>query len=214
MARPKSGYRTSDGTRVPGVTTIIKCLEDSGGLLHWAWQCGIDGIDYRKARDKAADAGTLAHDLIEAEIKGEPLPTDADDAKLESAMNALERFREWRRQTQAIIETHERPLVSECYRFGGTPDAVATINGKRVLLDWKSSNGVYGPYLAQLGGYAILIEECELWTPEEAHLLRFDKECEAWTHHFWGPKMLELGRRAFLAALSAYPFKDRLKKAV
>jgi hypothetical protein len=214
MARPTRGYRAADGERLPGVTTIIKSLGSSEGLIHWAWKLGIDGKDYRQARDNAAAAGTLAHDMIEAEIRGLPIPTDDDAEKLAKATNAYKQFCEWRDQTRAVIESHERPMVSERYRFGGTPDATSTINGKRALVDWKSSNSVYGEYLAQLGGYAILLEECEGWSPEEAHLLRFDKECESWTHHYWGPSALELGRQAFLAALTLYPYQGRLKKAV
>jgi hypothetical protein len=214
MARPIRGYRTASGIRVPGVTTVIKSLDEGEGLIHWAWKLGIDGVDYRAARDSAAAAGTLAHDMIEAEITGLAMPSDDDEEKLARASNALERFRDWRKQTRAEIEVHERPLVSERHLFGGTPDATATIDGKRVLLDWKSSNSVRGPYIAQLGGYAILLEEVEGWVPAEAHLLRFDKTCESWTHHYWGPKQLQLGRDAFLAALSLFPYRDALKKAV
>lgn len=213
MARPAAGYKLADGTRVPGVTTIIGALKDSGGLIHWAWKLGTEGIDYRKVRDDAADAGTLAHDLIEAEIRGLPLPTDPDPEKLRKATNALNRFREWREQTRAEITVHERPMVSEKHRFGGTPDSTLIISQRRGLGDWKSSNGVYGEYLAQLGGYSILIEENEGWTPEEAHLLRFDKECESWTHHYFGPQKLELGRAAFLAALAVHPYREQLRKA-
>jgi len=64
MARPASGYRLKDGTRVPGVTTIIGRFKDSGGLLYWAFEQGqaaergeISNL-YDK-RDEAADAGTL-----------------------------------------------------------------------------------------------------------------------------------------------------------
>jgi hypothetical protein len=213
MARPSSGYYAADGKRIPGCTTIIKCLDDSEGLIFWAGQLGLQGIDYRTVRDAAANAGTLAHDLIEAEIRGWPAPACDDEEQMRKASNVLKRFKEWHEQTKAVIESHERPMVSEKHRFGGTPDAVATINGRRVLLDWKSSNSVRAPYLAQLGGYAILLEECEGWMPEEAHLLRFDKECESWTHHYWGASVLALGREAFLAARVLYDLKGRLKKA-
>lgn len=67
---PTQVYRLKDGTRVPSVTTIISRFKESGGLVHWAWQLGIDGKDYRKVRDEAADAGTLAHALLECDHKG------------------------------------------------------------------------------------------------------------------------------------------------
>ncbi len=68
--RPKSGYRLKDGAKVPGVTSVISRFKESGGLIHWAWKCGVDGIDYRQARDKAAEAGLIAHDMIDAWIHG------------------------------------------------------------------------------------------------------------------------------------------------
>ena len=214
MARPKSGYVAADGAKVPGVTTIIKSLGSSEGLIHWAWKMGMDGLDYKAARDSAADAGTLAHDKIEAEILGQPIPVSDDAEKEAKAANAHAQFCEWRGQTKAEISVHERPMVSEAHRFGGTPDATAMLGGRFVLLDWKSSNGVYGEYIAQLGGYAILLEECEGKVAEEAHLLRFDKTNASWTHHYWGPAVLTQGRAAFLAALALHPYKDMLKKAV
>jgi hypothetical protein len=58
------------GKRVPSVTTIISRFKDSGGLIHWAWQQGMDGLDYRETRDKAALAGHLAHYLMELDARG------------------------------------------------------------------------------------------------------------------------------------------------
>ena len=65
MPHPKQGYKTQDGKRAPGVTTIIGRFKDSGGLLWWAFEQGkaaergeINSL-YDK-RDEAGDAGTLA----------------------------------------------------------------------------------------------------------------------------------------------------------
>ncbi len=76
MARPKGGYKNKEGQRVPGVTTIIGRFKDSGGLMFWACEQGkaiergeIDKL-YDK-RDEAAEAGTIAHALVEMHISGE-----------------------------------------------------------------------------------------------------------------------------------------------
>jgi len=76
MARPKAGYKTKDGKKVPGVTTIIGRFKDSGGLLWWAFEQGklaeqgvINSL-YDK-RDEAAESGTIAHSLVEMHLKGE-----------------------------------------------------------------------------------------------------------------------------------------------
>lgn len=212
MARPVAGYKTADGQRVPGVTTIVKLLQESGGLIHWAWQLGCDGKDYRDVRDAAASAGTLAHEKIEAVIRGQPVPTVDDTEREAKAANALQRFVEWREMTQAQITVWERPLVSERHCFGGTPDALATIHGRRALFDWKAANSVWPEYLCQLGGYALLLQE-HGEPVDEAHLVRFDKQCEAWTHHQWGPTVLAQAKETFLLARQLYAYRDQLKKA-
>jgi hypothetical protein len=72
MARPKGGYKNAKGEKLPGVSTVAKLIEEPGGLIHWAWQLGMDGIDYQEARDQAADAGTAAHAAIEQWKRGGP----------------------------------------------------------------------------------------------------------------------------------------------
>ena len=66
-------YRSKDGVRVPSVTTINKIGQPAEGLIAWAWQLGIDGLDYRQVRDDAAKAGEIGHRLVEAAIKQETL---------------------------------------------------------------------------------------------------------------------------------------------
>ena len=61
MSRPKGGYKLADGTKVPGVTTVIGKLKDAGPLMYWAWQQGVEGKDFRETRDAAASAGTVVH---------------------------------------------------------------------------------------------------------------------------------------------------------
>ena len=68
---PTSDYRDSKGTRLPGTTTIINRYKDAGGLIHWAWDQGRQGLDFRQTRDKAAEAGTITHDMIEQFIQSQ-----------------------------------------------------------------------------------------------------------------------------------------------
>ena len=68
---PTQIYRLKDGTRVPSVTTIISRFKESGGLVHWAWNLGMQNIDYRQIRDSAADAGSLAHAMLEETSQGD-----------------------------------------------------------------------------------------------------------------------------------------------
>jgi len=216
--RPQA-YKLKDGTKVPGCTTIVNRFKESGGLIHWAWQMGIDGIDYRQKRDDAADAGHIGHALIDAEIHGRPEPdlTREDPANVKLALKARDAFRTWRDQVKLEIIETETPLVSEKHRFGGTFDALARINGKLRLLDWKTSNGVYGDYIAQVAAYReLILERARLaGAPieiEGAQLLRFGKEFADFHDHFYPSEVLDHGFRFFELCREAFDIDKIIKK--
>jgi hypothetical protein len=213
--RPVKGYKTSDGKRVPSVTTVTKRFQESGGLIQWAFNCGRDGIDMNRVRDEAADAGHVAHQWVDDTIHGRPLREyrDVPDEMLEGPRAALAAFIEWRNQVQLEIVETETPLVSDALKFGGTFDAIFRISGKLYLGDWKTGNRVYAEHLAQLGGYAILLAErgTEL---HGAQLLRFDKEFGSFAHYSWPAPVLDLGKAAFLQMRGLYDVCARLGKAV
>ena len=215
MARPAQGYKNNAGQRVPGTTTIIGRFKESGALLHWAFKQGQSGVAslYEK-RDEAAEAGTLAHDMIECFILNKPQPehVNVNPQIAERAANAFVQFREWWDQTRIEIIATERAYVSERHQFGGTVDAIGRdTKGRIVLVDWKTSNGVYQDYLIQLGAYALLLEECAPdWKPETFHLLRVAKESADFAHHYYGE--LEEAKTQFLLFRQAYDIDARLKK--
>lgn len=208
---PTQPYLNAAGKRVPSVTTIISRFKESGGLVHWAWQLGRDGLDYRTEREKAADAGTAAHAMVEADIRGDFFdPTPYADDVLEPARMAFGAYKEWCDQTRLKPVATEVPLVSERHQFGGCLDAML-VNGKLALGDWKTSNAVYADYLIQLAAYAMLWEEAHPDQPIEGgfHLLRFSKGGD-FSHHFY-PKLDE-AKRAFLLMRELYDISAALKK--
>lgn len=218
MSRPTDGYRL-DGERVPGVTTIISRFKPSGGLIHWAWQQGKDGKDYRETRDAAADAGTLAHNMVEADIYGTAFDTSSYAPELVAkAEGAFKAYQEWRQQTHLEVAEAEISLVSRRHRFGGTLDALF-VRGHLALGDWKTSNAVYADYLIQLAAYQILWEEQYPDRPIQGgfHLLRFTKPEHAddpvsFAHHYWSN--LDVAKQQFLLYRDAYDLDKRLAKLV
>lgn len=212
MATQKGGYHTKDGVKVPSVTTVLSRFKEAGGLIHWAWQLGKEGKDYRDVRDEAADCGTMAHEAVEHWIKGlEWKWVYPEQEKTKRAQKAYNAFLEWANQTQLKVTHTEVALVSEKHKFGGTLDAML-IQGKRSLGDWKTSNKVYPEYLVQVAAYGILWEENFPDQPIEGgyHLLRFDKEYGDFHHSWWSE--LESAKRAFLLLREAYEIDKELKK--
>jgi hypothetical protein len=154
MPTPKKGYYI-DKTRVPNVTTILSRFKDSGPLMYWAFKQGASGAaTLYEERDKAADIGRIVHEYIERHINGETVTVDVPEAA-----PAFRNYLEWEKQTNIkfISKFQEIQLVCPKYRFGGTPDAIGIVNDRPVLIDWKTSNGVYVDYLIQCAAYVHLV---------------------------------------------------------
>jgi len=219
MPTPKQGYYLKDGSRVPGTTTIIQRFKESGGLMQWAFKQGQSGaLRLYDEAEKAAEIGTVAHSMVEAFINGKSaaeimqiartLPPEAEP-KAASAFNA---YKTWQANFQVEIVSQEIQLVSEKYRYGGTPDAVGMIGNQLVLLDWKTSNGIYTDYLVQLAAYQNLWQENFPERPLTGgfHLLRFAKEHGDFGHHYFAN--LDNAWRQFLLFREAYEIDKELKK--
>lgn len=185
MARPKGGY----GKGIVGVTTVLNIWgANKGPLMYWAWAQGKDGKDFRETRDAAADAGTLAHSFIEAELKGEPLPsTDGIDPEVVSkAETSYIAWLDWAKLVDFQVVETEVSLVDQELKFGGTMDKVA-IQNKLTLTDWKTSKGgvAYPEYWVQLAAYDHL---WNLHFPDQIihnyYLLILDKEQGGFSYHY------------------------------
>lgn len=218
MPTAKAGYFLKDGTRVPSVTTIISRFKDAGALMHWAWEQGRAGVDYRSTRDAAATAGTIAHGAVEAWVHKRPYDwlwaiTTAGPDVVERAEKAVGAFQEWARQTRLRVTETEVPLISERHRFGGTLDAML-ISEKRAIGDWKTAKGLYADMLLQIAAYGHLWDETHPEDPVTGgyHLLRFDKEYGDFHAHWWGE--LETAWQAFLHLRALWDLEKELKARV
>jgi hypothetical protein len=222
MPRPKSGYKLKNGQKVPGTTTVVGRFKDSGGLLYWACEQGkaiergeISSL-YDK-RDEAADAGTLAHQMVEAHINKGAIPAHELIAATvdKQAWQGYQNYLQWEKNNNITIVEQEIELVSEAYQFGGSPDAIGIDSENRVcLLDWKTSNGVYVDYLIQLAAYNQLWNESNPSQPITGgfHLLRFSKEHADFAHHYYSE--LDDAWEQFKLFLQAYHIDKKLKKRI
>jgi hypothetical protein len=212
---PRAGYYAADGTRLPGVTTVLYPWHPDGieQLLGWANRLGREGKCHTEARDRAADSGTLCHAAIESWIKGQEPDWQGDEAIVAKAKKAFEGFLRWADGNRFRITHTETPLISERHRFGGTPDA-AMYQNLRVLCDWKTSGSIRASYLVQVGGgYRILWEENFPDDPLQGFMvLRFDREFGDFHAHYY-PE-LDGAREAFLLLRRLYELSGPLKRRV
>lgn len=202
-----------DGKRVPSVTTILGRFKESGGLIHWAWDLGMQNIDYRKIRDAAADAGTLAHAMVEATIRSKPMPREGDYAPemWTKAQSSFQAFSDWTRQTKLTPLETEIGLTCRCHMYGGCLDAML-IQDQLAMGDWKTGNAVYVDHITQLAAYGHLWMVNYPGRPITGgyHLLRFSKVEGDFTHHFWSN--LDKAFRQFELFREAYDLDKQLKE--
>lgn len=218
MPTPRAGYHLADGTKVPGVTTILGRWKESGGLLQWAFKQGQSGArSLYEERDRAADIGTMAHAMAEEHMRGndpdaalDAFKPDADAAT--KARQAFGSFRKWADGQRGMLVSAEEPLVSEVHRFGGTPDFVIRTPEGLAMGDIKTSNGIYRDHLMQVAAYGIVWNETHPDDPIVAgfHVARFSKDFPDFEHRYFAE--LEGAARLFVVLRDAYALDLELKR--
>lgn len=167
----KSHYYTINGKRAVGVTTALNALPKD--LTRWAARTVAEHvvknvrtvsamvaeggrqptIDYLAAlpnqkRDTAAERGTDVHKLVVPLAAGDPVDVPEDLAPY--VRGALAYLDDWQ-PTTVFAET---VVASYTHLYAGTLDSIQDVPGLgRVLVDWKTSNGIYGNHALQLPAY-------------------------------------------------------------
>ncbi|MCK9369909.1 hypothetical protein M0R04_08395 [Candidatus Dojkabacteria bacterium] len=167
-------YYLKDGELAVGVTTALSILSKPA-LITWANRQGLQGIDTTKVKDQAANRGIILHLMICTELKSEvPDLSEYSQSDIDVASLCLDSWHEWRKVHSLDTIYVEKPLISEVYRYGGTPDWYGLLDGLPTILDFKTSNAIWDEYFYQLAAYRQLILEND--NPiDKAHILRFSK---------------------------------------
>ena len=163
-----------NGVTVPRVTVILSEMQSDQGLLRYSNFLGFKHIDYNQMLNNAASIGTETHAFIENYIqkKEENIPTRKE------VNNCTEAFLKWWKMLNSnynIKVLGEEQSLS-CPWFGGTYDLLLDINGKKALVDFKTSNHITHRYFIQLAAYKYLISYNLNLQLDMCIILRMDKE--------------------------------------
>lgn len=191
---PTIKYKLQDGTSIKGATTVEGQNIGWGKqpLMYWANKMGHEGKTLKEARDTATIPGTITHELIENHLKGKiNLIADAlliyNPEDVKKAEIAFKNFIQWTQQFKFEPIAIEPNLVSEKYKYGGTPDLIGYVLGKRAIIDWKTGK-IYEDVFLQLAAYGMLWQENHPEEPiEEFHVLRIPKneDIPSFHHSYW-----------------------------
>jgi hypothetical protein len=203
-------YYTKDGVLVPGVTTVLGVLAKPA-LVPWANKLGLQGIEVGKYVDNLASVGTLAHSIVECHLTGQKVDfSDYSPNQRELSERAAAKFFEWEKKNTFKVIKAEIQLVSDKYYFGGTCDIYADLNGKKTLIDIKTSKACYSEHYTQCSAYAILLDE-NGYPVEDVKILRIGRE-EAEGFDEKEVPVVEIHKEKFLACLKILQLNNKLKE--
>lgn len=162
--RKEWGYYQYEELGIPRVTNIISQCEDKSGLVQWAATIGRRKYDFY--RDRALNIGTIVHEIIDDYLlyhKGDrnykirydhPLYEPEYKDQIDTAFS---NFLIWednlykRGVTDFEVLGVEIPV--SCPWYGGTIDAIFRINGKYLIIDFKTSKSLSMNYVIQTVAY-------------------------------------------------------------
>jgi len=153
-------------------------------------------------KDAAADLGTRAHAFIDLIIHGrEP---DAIPPEIEAPVKA---FKDWWKGSGIELVMGDTKVASRVHGYGGSLDALGRRNGRFVILDWKTSSGIYPEYALQVAAYAQAFAETFGLPCQDAIIVRFGKKSPEFE-----VKELADVKRSLEAFLAAKALKESLEK--
>lgn len=143
----EDNYYLIKGRKYARVTRINSII-DKPELRNWYAKTGA--VKAKEILKNRSGFGSTIHKLIEVTLKGEIISSDNYDSFL---METMKVFDDWRKGHDILSQSLEQRLWSEKYKYAGTCDFIGILDGKLMILDWKTSRGIYDEYWLQMAAY-------------------------------------------------------------
>lgn len=141
------------GAYFPSATTILEAYPKPYALLAWMKEVGTKSDEIR---DNAGRRGSTVHQLTEDYDKGLEVHLLGDSGQPLYSMEEWSMFEKYVDFSSRFNPDHhliEQQVLSPTLGFAGTLDRVTLIDGKKYIVDIKTSNGIYNSYWLQLAAY-------------------------------------------------------------
>ena len=172
-------------------------------------------FNFKTVSQKALDIGSEVHAKIELYLKeqlkgnhpsGYNMATTIED---EQAQNSFIAFLKWAEEHNVKPIRLEQTVYSHDGLWAGTLDLNCWLNGKRYIIDFKTSKAFYPEHRYQVAAYRLAIEDETLHEedfPEGCGILRLDKESGKPSWHDTS-KTFEKDLRVFQAMFELYKLR-------
>lgn len=180
-----------NGVFVPRVTSILDyCIADSKEfLMKWASSLGSR---YNSEKHQTLSVGTKIHEAIAEYFTSGTMYCikNLDNYTKSEIKKGVNNFMTWYNHVTIDLGWSVEIFISEvpliCPWFGGTADAILIINGKRYIVDFKSSKRIYQEYFIQVSAYKWIVDNFypNYGPIDGVGILRFDKKLDIYEDIF------------------------------
>ena len=151
-------YTTPEGVNLPSITTVLSILSRDS-IAKWRKRVGEEVANQISTR--ASGRGTRVHEIIEKYIDNDPNFKDGYTPDIIQSFLAVQNILDDR---IGDVYAQEAPLYSNHLGVAGRVDCVADFDGKRSIIDFKTSMKPkkldwIKNYFMQESAYAIMWEE-------------------------------------------------------
>lgn len=144
-------YYDEAGNAFPSVTTILNAFPKTAQFFEFLKKNGENADDIR---DEAGRKGTRVHDMTQKYDEGHEVALLNENGDVSMTMiewTFFERYIEFRKKFPIEIHGIEENLIE--LGMGGTLDRDITFNGKRYILDIKTSGNIWDEFWLQMAAY-------------------------------------------------------------
>lgn len=222
---------TLDGKRLYGVTSVLSYWGESGALVNWAAKQAVEHIEknfpsgetlfddpgavtrclqeaktaHLKKRDKAGDVGTQVHKELE-DVFMQKLP-------LPNASPVVTKVVEWSLDTKIRFLSCEKHVHSRKFWYGGIADGIIEKDGKRYILDFKTSGTIQTKAFYQCAAYSVALQEMGEEPFDGVVIIHIPrgKSFNPKNNVYWNSNIKEL-EHAWLCILKTFKLDKELQK--
>jgi hypothetical protein len=182
--KKKHGYLI-DGVWYPRVTSIVEIK--SKPALYYFYAAAENFASAENKKKEAAYEGTIVHEILEAIVRGKEIVVPYEYIGFKKGFENF--LKNYNLITKA--EWIEKRIKHSHYRYSGTFDILAEINGVFSLIDIKTAAEIYDDYRLQTSAYffalndepILLDKNRKIFLPkpvEKRYILRINQiqECE------------------------------------
>lgn len=208
--KTENRFYTVNNKQYPSVTTITSLLTKPA-LYGFYAKHGWDQAQKLSliARKEGQKVHNLIHQFYENTQRG--IETKIESLHTPKSFINFIRFYE---ELKPEFTECELIVHSKKNKYAGTLDAILKLDNKLVLVDWKTSGGIYEDYELQLEAYyRALVEMNNLLPLEEMWIIRLDKEKDMdYNKDVMKLKPDNVRFKAFLGLLSVFNWLENKKE--